>query len=540
MALRDLKLSKNRLSGPLNPALASLGSLEMLNLHGNAITALPDNVEGLSRLRVLNLSENKFESLPFDSLAKLPLTELVVKKNRLSGTLIPGSIESLPLLQTLDASANALTHLVSPESTISLPVIHAVSLSMNRLQALPDMTTWTNLLTLNVDENNISSIPHSFIALEKLRHADFGSNDIRVVPPEIARMGGLTMIRLTGNPLRDRKFVSAPTDELKEMLASRLEPPPPYQEPRDQSTITDLMGRFVEIDSKLKSASASRGVLENLDGDSRSDVDDDFATPPTSAPHSPARSRSQSACSNRSHSQSLSSQTWLVKSGGLLDRSRTESSTLDPVVCSEVAAQHQVRQAQLHHNLFTLIPGSLSDFGATLSSLSLAYNQLAGASFMAEELELPVLREINLASNHITSLAPLTEFLRAPALDKIDASLNRMTSLPGDLKQAFPRLTVLLISNNQLTDLEPESIRGLRIVDASNNDIAQLNPRIGLLGGQQGLQKLEVTGNRFKVPRWSILERGTDATLRWLRGRVPIDEMAAWREENGDDGDDVD
>uniref|UniRef100_A0A0L0N8V8 Leucine-rich repeat-containing protein 40 n=1 Tax=Tolypocladium ophioglossoides (strain CBS 100239) TaxID=1163406 RepID=A0A0L0N8V8_TOLOC len=533
--LRDLKLSKNRLSGPLNPALASLGSLEMLDLHGNSISALPDNFERMSRLRILNLSENKFESLPFDSLAKLPLTELVVKKNRLSGTLIQGPIESLPLLQTLDASSNALTHLVPPESGISLPVIHAISLSMNRLQALPDMTTWTNLLTLNVDENNISSIPNSFVALEKLRHADFGSNDIRLVPPEIARMGSLSMIRLTGNPLRDRKFVSAPTDELKEMLASRLEPPPPYQEPGDQFAITDLMGRFVEIDSKLKSASESRGVLENPDGDSRSDVDDDFATPPTSAPQSPTRSRSQTVCSNRSHSRSLSNQTWPVKPGGLLDRSRTESSTLNPVMCSKIAAQHQVRQAQLHHNLFASIPGSLSDFGATLSSLSLAYNQLAGAAFMEEALELPVLREINLASNHITSLSPLTKFLRAPALDKIDASLNRITSLPGDLKQAFPRLTVLLASNNQLTDLEPESIRGLRIVDASNNDIAQLNPRIGLLGGQQGLQRLEVSGNRFKVPRWSILERGTDATLRWLRGRVPAVEMAAWREENGND-----
>ncbi|PNY27272.1 Leucine-rich repeat-containing protein 40 [Tolypocladium capitatum] len=533
-ALRDLKLSKNCLSGPLNPALARLESLETLDLHGNSISALPDNVERMSRLRILNLSENKFESLPFDSLAKLPLTELVVRKNRLAGTLIQGPIESLPLLQTLDASSNALTHLVAPESGISLPVIHAVSLSMNRLQALPDMTTWANLLTLNVEENNISSIPDSFVALEKLRHADFGSNDIRVVPPEIARMGSLSMIRLTGNPLRDRKFASAPTDELKEMLASRLEPPPPYQEPGD------VMGRFVDIDSKLKPASEPRRVVENPDGDSRSDVDD-FATPPTSAPQSPARSRSQTVCSDQSHSQPPSNQTWPVKPGGLLDRSRTESSTLNPAMCAEIAAQNQVRQAQLHHNLFSSIPGSLSDFGATLSSLSLAYNQLAGARFMTEELELPVLREINLASNHMTSLAPLTKFLRAPALDKIDASLNRMTSLPGDLKQAFPRLTVLLASNNQLTDLEPESIRGLRIVDASNNDIAQLNPRLGLLGGQQGLQRLEVTGNRFKVPRWSILERGTDATLRWLRGRVPADEMAAWREENGDDGgDDVD
>ena len=45
----------------------------------------------------------------------------------------------------------------------------------------------------------------------------------------------------------------------------------------------------------------------------------------------------------------------------------------------------------------------------------------------------------------------------------------------------------------------------------------KLNPRIGLLGGEGGLKRLEVMGNRFRVPRWSVLERGTDATLRWLR-----------------------
>lgn len=75
-------------------------------------------------------------------------------------------------------------------------------------------------------------------------------------------------------------------------------------------------------------------------------------------------------------------------------------------------------------------------------------------------------------------------------------------------------------------------IKGLKIVDASSNDIAYLNPRIGLLGGPGGLEKLDVTGNRFRVPRWNVLERGTDATLRWLRGRVPVAEMAAWK---GDD-----
>ena len=135
----------------------------------------------------------------------------------------------------------------------------------------------------------------------------------------------------------------------------------------------------------------------------------------------------------------------------------------------------------------------------------------------------------------LQNLSPLTTYLRAPGLEKMDVSLNRITAIPPDLRTAFPKMTVLLASNNHLVDLDPEAIKGMEIVDAGNNDIAHLNPRLGLLGGSGGLQRLEVSGNRFRVPRWSVLERGTEATLRWLRGRVPIAEMAAWKEGNNSD-----
>ncbi|KAG8424009.1 hypothetical protein J3458_000849 [Metarhizium acridum] len=530
-SLRDLKLSKNQLSGPLKSALTNLSSLEMLDVHGNSISALPRDIENMQRLRILNMNENKLESLPFDSLSKLPLTELFVRKNKLSGVLIQQPVESLPCLQTLDASANQLTHLIPVDTVISLPVIHAISLSVNRLQCLPNMSTWTNLLTLAVDENHIANIPDSFTGLQKLRHADFASNDVRIVPPEIARMQSLSMIRLTGNPLRDRKLISAATDELKEILAGRLEPPPPYQEPGHLTTITGLMSSLSEINDRLKTVGDMDTFPPSNNGDVRSDVEDDFTTPPTSAPHTP----------NRSRSQTVVKDVWFVKPGGLLDLSRSDMSSLNPIICSTVASKNQVRQIQLHHNPIASIPIALGAFGSTLSFLSLAHAQITGDSYLTETLDLPALRELSLLSNQITSLNPVTRFLKAPSLEKIDATLNRVASLPASLKQAFPQLSVLLVASNQLSELDPEWIRGLKIVDASSNNIGQLNPKLGLLGGVDGLQRLEVAGNRFRVPRWSILERGTEATLRWLRGRLPTEEMAAWRAANGEDsGEDVD
>lgn len=520
-AVRDLKLANNLLAGPLTSGLADLSVLEVLDLHGNQVSALPPNVESLSRLRVLNLSENSFESLPFEGLSKLPLAELNLKKNKLSGILIEEPIGSLPMLQSLDISMNRLTQLVPADAPISLPVVHTFTLSMNRLQELPDMTSWTSLVTLVADANNISSIPLSFTSLEKLRQADFSSNDIRVVPPEISRMDSLTVLRLSGNPLRDKKFASASTDEIKEVLLTRLEPPPPYEEPVDQAPIATLISA-PDIEKKQQ---PDKVTINPEDTDSRSEGDDDFATPPTSAPHSPARSRAQTVVE----------ETWQVKPGGLLDRSRTELSSLSPEICAELSRSYQIRQAQLHHNLLSAFPGSLQFFSQTLTSLSLGHNKISGEAYLTEELTLPVLTELNLSSNTITSLGPLTKFLKAPALEKIDVSLNRLTALPLDLKQSFPSLKVLLASNNQLTELDPAAIKGLKVVDVSSNDIAHLDPRLGLLGGKDGLERLEVAGNRFKVPKWNILEKGTAATMRWLRGRVPAAEIEVWRAENGDD-----
>ncbi|CAK7219790.1 hypothetical protein SBRCBS47491_003970 [Sporothrix bragantina] len=551
-SLRDLKLGGNLFYGPLDPSFAKLKNLEIADLHGNNISALPLTLSNMSKLRILNISENNFESLVFEPLSKLPLVELHVRKNKLSGVLIEDAVSAMPNLQILDATSNQITHLVSTtrSDTLALPSLQQLLVSMNRLQSLPDMTKWTGLMTLIGEENNINSIPDGFTSLRNLRHADFSSNDIRLIPSEIGRMDNLAMLRLSGNPLRDKKFCTADTDDIKETLASRLEPESdmglgpgeegyilnPLVETSLNEMKDELRDSVTELSSKTGAHVRQRSRKLSAASDDRGS-DDDFATPPTSLPHSPARSRSHT----------VSNQLWTVKNGGVLDRSETESSSLHPVISSRVAQEHTVYEIYLQKNLFTALPDSLSFFAATLTTLSLSKNQLKGETYFGDAatsdgLDLPALKELNLSCNHITGLGPLVQHLRAPALQKLDVSMNRVSTLPPDtqLRDAFPALTVLLAGNNHLAELHPESIKGMLIVDVSNNDIEHLNPRIGLLGGDGGLQRFEVLGNRFRVPRFNVIERGTEATLRWLRGRVPVAEMGAWREANQRNGVDVD
>lgn len=521
LPLRDLRLGGNLLYGKMDSCFSALENLEILDLKGNGITSLPDGLERLTRLRVLNINENAFESLPFKTFAKLPLIELLAHKNKLAGTLLDVEVETLPHLQTLDVSNNQLSLVAL--GPISMPSLLHLTVSINRLQSLPDVGSWKSLLILNASENSIVAIPDGLTDLEGLKSADFTSNDIRVVPPEIARMGSLSLLRLVGNPLRDKKFTSMTTEELKDSLAARLEPLL-----EDQSGIEqfgngfDLAGGKSFTTSQPKSRSRGPMVEHDENEDSRSD-NDDFATPPTSAPQSPVGTRSQL----------IGSQTWSVKPGGILDRAHTESSSLHPVVCSRIIVDHAVREIRLQHNTFTSFSNSLSFFADTLTSLNISHNQLVGESYLTEELDLTALKELNVSHNRITSLAPLVTHLKAPNLQKIDISFNRVVSIPI-LRDAFPSLEVLLISSNHLEDLDPSWVAGLKIVAADNNDIAHLNPRLGL----QGFERLDVMGNRFRVPRWNVLERGTEATLRWLRGRVPVTEMADWRARSGNMGDD--
>lgn len=468
-SLRDLKIAGNALSGPLSANVTKLQNLEVLDIQCNTLTSLPEGLAELVRLRILNISENCFTSLPFEVLCQLPLIELLAAKNNLTGVLIGQEVEGLPQLQVLNVNGNALTEITASEQ-LRMPVLHQLSCSSNRLTRLPDMTSWLSLLTLAAEDNKISMIPEGFVELPRVRNVDLGGNNLKVLDDRIGGIESLDILRISGNPLREKKFASMTTEDLKRTLKARMEP----------------IEQVVEIspeDGAFYSAQAS--------------------------PTSPRPSSAD----------------WPVKPGGVLDRSNTQSYSLNPVAAAHVSADNVIKSLELHHNSFKEIPSSIAFFAATLTSLNLAHNELNSDTFLMDDLELPALKELNLSSNTFSSVQPLIQRLQAPQLEKLDISFNRLTSLPP-LKPHFANLWTLLASNNTIRDLSPESVKGLRVLDCSSNEIGSLNARIGLLGGPGGLERLDVSGNRFRVPKYTILEKGTEATLAWLRDRIPASEAA--------------
>ncbi len=126
-------------------------SLEVLNLSGNALTTLPDDLPRLHRLRVLFCSNNAFTELPA-VLGQCAQLEMVgFKSNRIA-----------------HASAAALP-----------PQLRWLILTDNRLSALP------------------AEIGHC-TRLQKLMLA---GNQLCALPPELAQCTQLELLRISANPL---------------------------------------------------------------------------------------------------------------------------------------------------------------------------------------------------------------------------------------------------------------------------------------------------------------------------------------------------
>ncbi|KAL5333165.1 hypothetical protein BJX70DRAFT_77881 [Aspergillus crustosus] len=484
-SLRDLRLSKNNLEGTFFAEIGRLRDLEVLDVRENSLTAFPETIANLTSLRVLNVGNNQITSLPFEILSTLPLKEIIAPKNKLKGTLIPASVSKLNPLQSLDVVGNALLKLSGNES-LALPGLQILAISINHIQSLPDVSAWQALLTFSAEDNKISELPQGFTELRNIRNVDLTGNNIAKLDARIGLMESLVTFRIANNPLRERKFLSMATEDLKRDLRSRCEPEPQETDDDEGSVATQF----------------------------------------TLAPETPAQTSG-----------------WQLKPGGVLDRSYTEMQELEMEHLGKINPS-DVKYLYLQHNSLRSFPvSSLGMLAANLTDLDLSHNPLDSSLLFASALKLPSLQTLNLSATGLTSLDSLTVNLSAPSLSFLDVSSNNLTGSLPHSRRAFSKLTTFLAAENQFDSLEYEAVQGLQVLDVGNNNIGTLPPKLGLLraegnsanwGGGSALRRFEVAGNSFRVPRWQVVAKGTDAVLEWLKDRIPAEDLVEY--ESGEDG----
>lgn len=168
---RYLKLCENLTTFP--PEILSLkATLEVLDLTGNQLSTLPNELAECQHLRIIFCSENRFTALP-EVLGRCPsLTMVGFKANQIATV----SAKSLPAgLRWLILTDNQIE--VLPDELGQCDGLQKLMLAGNRLRALPaTLAQCRRLELLRIAANRIERFPAWLLALPRLSWLAYSGN----------------------------------------------------------------------------------------------------------------------------------------------------------------------------------------------------------------------------------------------------------------------------------------------------------------------------------------------------------------------------
>ncbi|KPX29427.1 MULTISPECIES: leucine-rich repeat-containing protein kinase family protein [Pseudomonas syringae group] len=156
-------------------------TLEVLNLSGNALTSLPDDLHRLKHLKVLFGSDNLFTHLP-ESIGQCENLRIVGFKANRIGQVSAASLP--PRLRWLILTDNRIESL--PDELGQRADLQKLMLAGNRLRALPaSLRHCHNLELIRIAANRLSELPEWLLNLPALAWLAYAENPLCSEPPTI-------------------------------------------------------------------------------------------------------------------------------------------------------------------------------------------------------------------------------------------------------------------------------------------------------------------------------------------------------------------
>lgn len=171
--IRSLKLACGLTSFP-SEIFDLADSLEILDLTGNLLSSLPDDLWRLHKLRILFCSDNLFAELPA-VLGSCPELSMIGFKANQIHTVPAASLP--PKLRWLTLTDNAITAL--PEEIGRCGQLQKLMLAGNQLTALPaSLAACTNLELLRIAANRLTVLPDWLLSLPRLSWLAYAGNPL--------------------------------------------------------------------------------------------------------------------------------------------------------------------------------------------------------------------------------------------------------------------------------------------------------------------------------------------------------------------------
>ena len=172
--MREIRLNGQGLTALPRDVFEHADTLELLDVSGNALTALPPDLHRLKRLRILFASNNHFTELPA-VLGECPALEMVGFK---TNTIAQVHADALPArLRWLILTDNAIENL--PGALGQRPRLQKLMLAGNRLAALPDNLQHASALELlRIAANRFARLPDWLTTLPRLSWLAWAGNPL--------------------------------------------------------------------------------------------------------------------------------------------------------------------------------------------------------------------------------------------------------------------------------------------------------------------------------------------------------------------------
>jgi len=500
-------------------AVPQFGGVQNMDFHGNVLRELPIGLRRLTQLSKLNVSRNKLSLVSLDVVFQIPgLRELKLADNELEGA-FPIGIQNLAQLETLELQGNKLTSL--PPEIRALTQLRSLNISDNRLTNLPnELVTSVPLVELIASKNALTGCLFNVASIPQLQKLQLSNNALtEICHSSTISLPSLTYLDLTANRLAQLPNVSAWSSLVTLLMGgNKLSSLPDGFTSLSKLRTADFTGNDLrELDDNM----AFMETLENITLAANPLRDRKFLSMNAEDIKANLMSRLEPVTmeddtQENSENPADSDSRWKLTPSGTLDLSSQSLAEIDGEAMTEFAETHDIKQLHLQQNSLIAIPLVTARL-SILTMLDVSKNNICDP--LTERLVLPKLRELRLNSNRLRSLKELTEMLSAPNLQHLNVSNNHISGSLPNLREFFPELMIFLASDNSIDEVSAESLQGLKIVNLNNNDIARLEPRIGLHAGT--LTGFEVEGNKFRVPNYAVLRKGTDAILNWLKDKIP-------------------